>query len=68
MIHIKNKDLYFDIINNMDDSVDTLKEIIDYIKNNKLTDITKYPYQSNCPNCGAPVTSSVCEYCDTRFY
>lgn len=22
---------------------------------------------TNCPNCGAPITSSQCEYCDTRF-
>lgn len=22
--------------------------------------------QTNCPNCGAPIISSVCEYCGTR--
>lgn len=22
----------------------------------------------NCPNCGAPITGSVCEYCGTKFY
>ena len=22
---------------------------------------------TNCPNCGAPIKSSVCEYCGTRF-
>lgn len=22
---------------------------------------------TNCPNCGAPVNGSVCEYCGTRF-
>lgn len=22
----------------------------------------------NCPNCGAPVTKSKCEYCDTVFF
>jgi hypothetical protein len=23
--------------------------------------------QSNCHNCGAPITGSTCEYCGTRF-
>lgn len=22
---------------------------------------------TNCPNCGAPVSGSVCEYCGTKF-
>ncbi len=22
----------------------------------------------NCPNCGAPITNGVCEYCGTQFY
>lgn len=22
---------------------------------------------TNCPNCGAPITGSVCEYCGTRY-
>lgn len=22
--------------------------------------------QGNCPNCGAPITGSICEYCNTR--
>lgn len=22
---------------------------------------------TNCPNCGAPITSKVCEYCGTHF-
>ena len=22
--------------------------------------------KTNCPNCGAPITGSVCEYCGTR--
>ena len=32
----------------------------DYVKpdTNKTT---------NCPNCGAPITSSKCEYCETDF-
>jgi hypothetical protein len=23
---------------------------------------------TNCPNCGAPITGSVCEYCGTRHW
>lgn len=23
--------------------------------------------KTNCPNCGAPITGSVCEYCGTRY-
>ncbi len=23
---------------------------------------------TNCPNCGAPIISSECEYCGTRFF
>lgn len=23
--------------------------------------------QTNCHNCGAPITGSICEYCGTRF-
>lgn len=23
---------------------------------------------TNCPNCGAPITGPVCEYCGTRHY
>ena len=23
---------------------------------------------TNCPNCGAPIIGSVCEYCGTRHY
>ena len=24
-------------------------------------------HSTNCPNCGAPITSSKCEYCGTDF-
>lgn len=27
----------------------------------------KYVLDTNCPNCGAPITKSRCEYCDTVF-
>lgn len=23
--------------------------------------------KANCPNCGAPITGDVCEYCGTRY-
>lgn len=26
------------------------------------------PPQTNCPNCSAPITGPVCEYCGTRHY
>ena len=25
------------------------------------------PIPKNCPNCGAPVRKTICEYCETRF-
>lgn len=26
-----------------------------------------YECYGNCPNCGAPIESDICEYCGTRF-
>ena len=28
---------------------------------------TYQPIPRNCPNCGAPVRNTICEYCGTRF-
>lgn len=34
-----------------------------------LARLAKSIYPSmNCPNCGAPITSGVCEYCGTKHY
>lgn len=50
-------------------SLDTLKELSDYIKENdsNLNNNNSIKKQTNCPNCGAPITSYKCEYCGTRF-
>ena len=26
------------------------------------------PHPTNCPNCGAPLKTGLCEYCDSRIY
>ena len=41
---------------------DTLSELACYIKTNSDANKT-----TNCPNCGAPITSSKCDYCGTDF-
>lgn len=51
------------------ESLDTLKEIIDYVKNNEsnLNNNNSTKIQTNCPNCGAAIKSEVCEYCETNL-
>lgn len=44
---------------------DKLKECIDYI--NKKHDEQIKNKLINCPNCGAPITDYMCEYCGTVF-
>lgn len=29
--------------------------------------MVRYECYGNCPNCGAPIESDICEYCGTRF-
>ena len=41
---------------------DTLSELAYYTKTHSDTNKT-----TNCPNCGAPITSSKCDYCGTDF-
>ena len=41
---------------------DTLLELANWTKTHSDTNKT-----TNCPNCGAPITSSKCEYCGTDF-
>lgn len=43
-------------------ALDTLYEISCYTKTHSATNKT-----TNCPNCGAPITSNKCEYCGTNF-
>lgn len=45
--------------------LDTLKECMDYI--NKKHDEQIKNKLINCPNCGAPITDIICEYCGTVF-
>lgn len=38
---------------------------VEEIAENPREEIQKKPY--NCPNCGAPISSYICEYCGTEF-
>ena len=41
---------------------DTFLELSNWTKTHSDTNKT-----TNCPNCGAPITSSKCDYCGTDF-
>lgn len=43
----------------------TLEKLKNNINKND-SNLTKIK-RTNCPNCGAPITSYKCEYCGTRF-
>lgn len=46
-----------------DDMLNELQNILDYI--NKKSDEQIKNGLINCPNCGAPITDIICEYCGT---
>lgn len=68
-ISIDKLQYYSDKINELcnENTLDTLYEIHKYI-NTKPHSYNSYTKKSTkCPNCGAPITSSKCDYCGTDF-
>lgn len=68
-LSINKLQYYNDKINELcnENTLNTLSELSQYIstKSHSYTSCTKK--STNCPNCGAPITSSKCDYCGTDF-
>lgn len=63
--NIKEMSLYDMDSNKKFLTLEALNECIDYI-NKKQNEQIKNKL-INCPNCGAPITDIMCEYCGTVF-